>query len=162
MNIMIPPRVYIETSVFGFYFDSHSYNAVRRAAVVRLFDQIEAGLITAVTSPVTEQELRRAPPELRPKLIALLSAVNGIDADERQVERLARLYVSEGIVPIAYLDDARHLAYASVGGVEVVVTLNLKHLANEWSERRANSVNLHEGYTLLSIRTPEEVIRYED
>ena len=41
-------------------------------------------------------------------------------------------------------------------------TPNLRHLANEWSEQRVNSVNLREGYPLLSIRTPEEVLRYED
>jgi len=37
----------------------------------------------------------------------------------------------------------------------VIVSLNLKHLASEWTARRLNAVNLREGYPLLSIRTPE-------
>lgn len=160
--MMASPRIYLETSVFGFYYDTESFNAVRRAAVVRMFDQVKAGLLTAVTSPLTEEELSRAPANLRDKLTALLRGVNGLEVDEGQVERLATLYVNEGIIPRAYVDDARHVAYAAVAGIEVLVTLNLKHLANEWSERKVNSVNMREGYTMLSIRTPEEVIRYED
>lgn len=34
-------------------------------------------------------------------------------------------------------------------------------LANEWAERRLNSVNLREGYVLIGVRTPEGVLRYE-
>lgn len=44
----------------------------------------------------------------------------------------------------------------------LAVSLNLAHIANEWAGRRINAVGLREGYPLLSIRTPEEVVRYED
>ncbi len=39
--------------------------------------------------------------------------------------------------------------------------MNLRHLANEWSERKLNAVNLREGYRLIGVRTPEEVLNYE-
>src|SRR3989337_1157987 len=45
----------------------------------------------------------------------------------------------------------------------VVVSCNLRHLANELAVRRFQAVNLRQGYGLsLSIRQPEEVIFYED
>jgi len=72
------------------------------------------------------------------------------------------MYVAEGIIPATYNADALHAAYAAVSGTEVLVTLNLRHLANEWTSRRLNAVNLREGYPLVSIRTPEEVVRHED
>jgi predicted nucleic acid-binding protein len=160
--MLAPPRIYVETSVFGFYYDTEPCNVLRRTAVVRLFDQIEAGLLVAVTSPVTEEELNRSSAELKPRLTALLRNVHGLAVDTDQVERLAAQYVSDGILPKDYMNDARHVAYAVVGEIAVLVTLNLRHLANEWSGRRINAVNLREGYSLLSIRTPEEVVRYED
>jgi hypothetical protein len=40
--------------------------------------------------------------------------------------------------------------------------LNLRHLANDWAERRINDVNLREGYPRIGILTPEEVLRYEE
>jgi hypothetical protein len=36
------------------------------------------------------------------------------------------------------------------------------HLANEWAQRRLSAINLREGFRPLSIRTPEEVIKYEE
>jgi hypothetical protein len=53
------------------------------------------------------------------------------------------------------------VAYATVGRADVLVSLNLRHLANEWAERNIGAVNLREGYQLISIRMPEEVLRYE-
>jgi hypothetical protein len=61
-----------------------------------------------------------------------------------------------------FAEDAEHVAYATVCRVDVLVSLNLRHLANEWAERRICAVNLREGYQVLSIRTPEEVLKYED
>lgn len=60
------------------------------------------------------------------------------------------------------MDDARHAAYATLLGADVLVSLNLQHLASEWAERKLNGVNLLLGYPALSIRTPEEVVYRED
>ena len=65
-------------------------------------------------------------------------------------------------MPSAEHLDAIHAAYATVGRADIIVSLNLKHLANAWAERRLNAVNLREGYPMVSIRTPEPVVRYED
>jgi hypothetical protein len=70
--------------------------------------------------------------------------------------------LSELVIPREHVNDARHAAFATVGRADVVVSLNLRHLANEWAERRISAVNLREGYHLLHIRTPEEVLSYED
>ena len=83
-------------------------------------------------------------------------------ADDDEVERLAAAYVREQVLPEKYMDDARHVAYATITKADVLVSLNLRHLANEWAERRVAAVNLREGYQVLRIRTPEEVLSYED
>ena len=44
----------------------------------------------------------------------------------------------------------------------MLVSLNLRHLANELTERKVAAVNLREGYQVLRIKTPEEVLSYED
>jgi hypothetical protein len=65
------------------------------------------------------------------------------------------------VIPERFASDAQHAAYATLARADVLVSLNLQHLANEWAMRRVNGVNLNEGYPMISIRTPEEVIRYE-
>jgi len=162
LDVKHRPLLYIETSVFGFYYDEEPRNALRREAVRELFRQIDLGILDAATSPVTSTELTAAAEPLRTKVLALLAGVAPLRADEAEVTRMADVYVKEGVIPPAEGLDARHAAYATVGRAEVIVSLNLRHLANEWTARRLNAVNLREGYPLVSIRTPEQVVLYED
>ena len=156
------PLLYVETSVFGFCYDPEPRNAVRREAVVTMFDQIRLGILEATTSSRTVLELNRTAEPLRSRLMSLLDDVRLLDLDDAEAERLATAYLREGVIPKDEVEDARHVAYATVGRADVLVSPNLRHLANEWAERNIGAVNLHEGYRLLSIRTPEEVLRYED
>jgi predicted nucleic acid-binding protein len=156
------PLLYIETSVFGFYYDDEPRNAGRKESVRELFREIDLGIIRAVTSPLTADELAATSGPKREQLLQLLEHVEELDLDEAEVRRITAAYMTERVIPADYAADARHVACATVAGVDVVVTLNLRHLANEWAERRLNAVNLREGYTMLSIRTPDEVVLYED
>jgi predicted nucleic acid-binding protein len=156
------PLLYIETSVFGFCFDTEPRNALRRDAALMLLEQIRLGILDGGTSPVTYHEFENAAEPLRSKLLALLDDVRILPADDDEVERLAEVYLRDGIVPANFADDARHVAYATVCRAGVLVSLNLRHLVNEWTERKVALVNQREKYGVLHIRTPEEVLRYED
>jgi predicted nucleic acid-binding protein len=156
------PLLYLETSVFGFCFDEKPRNVLRREAASTLLQQADLGLFEAVTSPLTLEELKRAAQPLQARLLQAARGVRPLEVDRQEVEHLAAAYLRTEVIPRAYADDAGHVAYATIGKADVLVTLNLKHLANEWAERRLNAVNLLEGYQLLSIRTPEEVLRYAE
>ncbi|MCX6843452.1 MAG: hypothetical protein NTX53_14360 [candidate division WOR-3 bacterium] len=47
------PLLYIETSVFGFYFDEEPRNAFRREMAVAMFNQVRLGILDATTSSRT-------------------------------------------------------------------------------------------------------------
>jgi hypothetical protein len=50
---------------------------------------------------------------------------------------------------------------ATVIGVDVLVSLNFKHIVNLDKIKLFNSVNLREGYSILEIRTPRDVVGNE-
>jgi hypothetical protein len=156
------PLLYIETSVFGFYFDQNPRNALRREATVALLEQIHLGIMDAATSPLTFDELRRSAEPLRSRLLPLADGIRRLTADKQEVDRLTRAYLNDRVIPEDYMEDATHVAYATLGRADVLVSFNLRHLANEWAERQIGAVNLREGYQPLRIRTPEEVLRYGD
>ena len=52
-------------------------------------------------------------------------------------------------------------AIATIERVDLIVSWNFKHIVNLEKIRGFNSVNLREGYPLLEIRTPREVISDE-
>ncbi len=60
------------------------------------------------------------------------------------------------------LNGCPHIAIATLSRVEVLVSWNFRHIVNLQRIRGYNSVNLRHGYPLLEIRTPQEVIRYEE
>jgi hypothetical protein len=50
-----------------------------------------------------------------------------------------------------------HIALATIGKVDVLVSWNFRHIVNLPKIRRYNSVNLALGYPQIDIRTPIEV-----
>lgn len=154
--------IYLENSVFGFYYDKKLENRNKEYATRVLFEQIKSGMFKAFTSPVTIRELSDAPESIRYKLLALVKDYNieVVNVDEKELESLVKGYMDEHIVFEEFEDDARHVAFATIFKVDILVSFNLEHIANEWSTRRFNAVNLKEGYSTIVIRTPEEVIHY--
>lgn len=58
--------------------------------------------------------------------------------------------------------DALHVALATIGRVDVLVSWNFRHIVNLGKIRLFNAVNLEQGYGLIEIRTPREVLADED
>lgn len=142
------PTLYLETSIFGFYYDRKPTNKSKKDAVVRLLHQVKDEEFVGFTSPITVREIEKLESSLGERLLNLIKTFNVkvVSVDEAEVENLFKAYMQEKIVPKDYEDDARHVAYATILRVDCLVSLNLQHLANEWSCRLFSAVNLREGY----------------
>lgn len=57
--------------------------------------------------------------------------------------------------------DAPHIALATVGRADVLVSWNFKHIVNLQRIHGYNSVNLRKGHQMIEIRTPREVLSDE-
>ena len=67
-------RVYVETSTVGYYFDDRE--PVKRDAVRRLFSRIARGELEGLSSDLTVEELRDAPPPFGSRLETALRALD--------------------------------------------------------------------------------------
>lgn len=146
-------RVYADTSVIGGCLDSEFELASRR-----LFAKFESGEYLLVLSDVTLSELERAPDAVQDLVRRLPAGSKQLVPLTPEAERLAALYLEEGVVPKRMWSDAQHIAAATVHGVDVLVSWNFKHVVNLQRIRGYNHVNEKEGYGMLEIRTPREVI----
>jgi hypothetical protein len=64
------------------------------------------------------------------------------------------------VPPAAKRNDARYVAIATVASLEIVVSWNHRHLANERKRALFNEVNRRAGYEQeLLIHTPFEVMQ---
>lgn len=149
---MRPLRVYVDTSVFGGSFDPEFAVESRR-----FFDLVRAGRVVVLISPVVVDELSRAPVGVQDVLRAIPPAsITAVDLT-REVIELRDGYVAAGIVGPPFIDDATHVAAATVTRADAIVSWNFKHIVRVDKMRAYNQVNLQSGYGLLSIVSPQEV-----
>lgn len=145
-------RLYVDTSVFGGCFDDEFEEPSRD-----FFALVESVRIRILVSPIVLRELAGAPPEVRGVLDSLpLESIVPVEVTPEAIE-LRDAYLRAGIVAPRYVDDATHVAIATVSRAEAVVSWNFRHLVRIDKIRGYNQVNLASGYGLLSIVSPLEV-----
>lgn len=153
---MRPLRVYIDTSVIGGYFDQEFEKETKL-----LFKKFQRKEYKLVISDLTKRELLNAPEHIRTLLKDI--AINDIEevlvTDE--IIQLATEYVGENVVGPTSLDDCIHIATATIHRVDILASWNFRHIVNIQRIRGYNSINLKNGYPILEIRSPKEIIDYE-
>lgn len=79
-----------------------------------------------------------------------------------EARELANHYIAENVLGKASLNDAYHIAIATVNRIDVLISWNFRHIVNLDKIRLFNAINLKFGYPIIDIRAPKELIKYED
>jgi hypothetical protein len=146
-------NLYIDTSVFGGYFEKE-FQLWTRKLVEYIFD----GEYTAIVSDITLAELETAPRNVRDLADKIISKNAQFGTARQQDNELAEKYLKERIVTEKFRSDALHIAIATINKVDVLTSWNFKHIVNLNRIRHYNSVNLKYGYTMIEIRSPMEIV----
>ena len=155
------PRIYMETTLFNFYVDEDRGFAYE--STIKLFDEIAAGRYTAYTSAVVIEELAKAPLEKYEKMSSLILQYNiSILALNDEADRLADVYVAEGIIPLKYRIDGLHIAIATVYDLEMIISMNFQHIVKRKTILTTAKINSLNGYRAIEIYSPMEVIEDEN
>ena len=149
-------HVYADASVIGGCEDPEFSEAT--LALWRLFIE---GAYIIVLSEHTLRELQGAPESVRARLLDIPEAHQIVLVDTPEADALAEAYLDHGIVGPGSRSDALHVALTTIGRVDVLVSWNFRHIVNLGRIRLFNAVNLEQGYGLIEIRTPKEVLSGE-
>jgi len=156
-NNSVIQSVYIDTSVVGGYFDEDFQEPTQM-----LFKRLENKEIKFVVSDLLDLELLDAPQRVRNLLFNYPS-----DYFERielidEAFKLADTYIIEKVVGKTSIEDCRHIALATIYKVDVLASWNFKHIVNLDRIKGYNSVNLRLGYSMIEIRSPKDLVKYEE
>ena len=99
-----------------------------------------------------------APAKVRARVEEIPQEHQVVLPDSDEADALAQAYLDRGIVGPGSRADALHVALATVGGADAIVSWNFKHVVNLGKIRMFNAVNLEQGYSLTEIRIPKEVL----
>jgi predicted nucleic acid-binding protein len=134
-------RIYIDTSVFGGYFDKEFEKETKH-----FFERILEKQIMIIVSEILELELYRAPNYIQDFFEALPD--NLIERVElnNEARELSEKYISEKVVGKTSRADCQHIALATINKADVLASWNFKHIVNLERIRGYNSINFREGY----------------
>ena len=153
---MTKKKIYLETTLFNYYFDE---NRDAHADTVRLFEECEAGKFEPYTSIYVIHELEDAPSEKRDKMMDLIRKYNIIVLEaSSEADNLARRYIAEGALPQGSLTDASHISSATVNNLDMIISLNFRHIVKEKTVKLTSAINILAGYNVMEINSPMEVI----
>ncbi|MBK9015168.1 MAG: PIN domain protein [Saprospiraceae bacterium] len=150
-------RIYIDTSVIGGVFDEEFQRHSNM-----LMDEFKAGIKIAVVSDVTFLELADAPERVQAVLSLIPNVYKEDIALTTEARELADKYISAGAVTMKFYEDALHIAIATVSRVDILASWNFKHIVNLDRIRKFNAVNLINGYPMLEIRSPREILKSKE
>jgi predicted nucleic acid-binding protein len=151
-----PITVYADTSVYGGVFDDEFSDAS-----IRFFAAVRSEKFQLVLSEIVHRELSFAPAQVQ-ELFQEMLPLAWLSPVTEEALNLQQAYIREGIITQKSLDDALHVALATVSGCDLIVSWNFKHIVNFQKIPLFNAVNTLNGYNNLMIYSPLEVIEDED
>ena len=151
-------RLYIETTTFNWYFDERP----EHEDVVRLFEAVKAGKFIGCTSQYVTDELKKAEEPKRTKMLSLIDEYGIIElASKPKIIALAEEYIKAGAVPQTQSFDSLHIAFASVHGLNAIVSYNFNHINRNKTKVLIPLINAKQGVKeMLMFLTAKEVFEY--
>ena len=145
-------RIYPDTSVIGGCCDKEF-----APDSMRVIDGILSGKAKIIVSEILMKELDKAPDQVRRVLTSIPPEFVEMFLVTPEVADLRNAYIDAKIVGKNCIDDAFHVAAATVARADAIVSWNFKHIVRLDKIKAYNQVNLSMGYGILTILSPKEV-----
>ena len=150
-------RLYLDTSVFGGLFDDEFEEFTKP-----LFERILSGEFIILFSTVTQDELSNAPLRIQDMVKKLKIENTEFLLENDEAVELATQYIGEKVVGQTSHVDCLHIALANINRADLLISWNFKHIVNVERIRGYNSINMKFGYKPLEIRSPRDLMNYEN
>ena len=148
-------KLYLDTTVLNFAFADDAPK--EKEETLKFFKQVDRFEVNI--SDVVLDEIGNCPALKRTHMMDIINRYEWdiIELDQPAKDLAAR-YISEGVIPVKYRDDAYHIAIASVNNLDAILSWNFQHIVKMKTKREVVGINLIEGYKPIDIYTPGEVV----
>jgi hypothetical protein len=147
--------------MFNFFF--YGKDKEKQAYTKRLFSDIAAEKYEPYTSNYVIDEIADAPKQMFDSMRSLIDKYKiTVLPESDEIKRLGAIYISKGIIPEKYKDDALHIASATVNGLDFVISYNYNHIIKLKTIIGTSLVNMREGRKQMGLSTPKEILDYDN
>ncbi len=145
-------RIYLDTSVISALFDART---PERQGLTQNLWRILDGYDVYISDKVLE-EIMQAPVGIREDLQKAIADFTVLQTSDEAL-KLARVYIAQSIFPEKYLDDALHVAIASIDRVDFLLSWNFNHLVKVKTRKLVSLVNAVNNHPPVEIIAPPEL-----
>jgi predicted nucleic acid-binding protein len=152
-------KVYLETSVISYLVSRPSRDLVVAAhqQITRQWWEECRESFQLYVSQMVIQEAGSGDPAAAQRRLGELVAIPLLGLTD-EAQALARELIENGALPRQAVEDALHIALATVHGMDYLLTWNCRHIANARMREAVVSVCMMRGYEPPVICTPEELM----
>lgn len=148
-------KVYLDSTIPNYVFNDHVPD--KQKAVKALFKQIKANRFKAFVSGAVIRELVAAGENRQLKMLELIKGLKVLRVTP-ECEKLANKYIARKVLPIKNLNDARHIAIASIYKLDALISYNFEHIVKFKTINQVYKINKSLGYKFPYLIVPEEII----
>jgi predicted nucleic acid-binding protein len=153
------PRVYIETSVISYLTSRPSRDLIVAAnqQITRDWWETRRAEFELLISQLVVQEASAGDENAVSDRLRAIDEMPLLELD-RDALALAEMLVKNGPIPQEAVEDALHIAVATVNGLEYLLTWNFRHIANATTRHEIERICRSQDYEPPVICTPQELL----
>lgn len=152
-------KVYVETTIASYLTSRPSGDVVVAAhqEITRRWWGEQRERYELFVSEIVLLEAARGDSQAASKRLAELRDVSVLAVDDRVIH-LGRTLVQRGLIPEKVIEDALHIAIATIQGMDFLLTWNCKHIANGEVIQRLDGFFKDRGLIMPVLCTPEQLM----
>jgi predicted nucleic acid-binding protein len=152
------PKVYLETSIISYLTSRPSRDLIIAAnqQITQEWWQFRQDAFELYVSELVIQEASAGDKTAAKQRLQTLEGIPELRLSE-EIVVLAEKLIKDGALPQNAVEDALHIAIATLNGVDYLLTWNFKHLANATMRYKIEGVCRLLGYEPPVICTPQEL-----
>lgn len=153
------PSLYIETSVISYLVARPSRDLLVAAHqhVTQVWWTQRRAQFELYASPLVVSEASQGDPQAAADRLRVLQELPLLEL-RTEARDLAERFVRANALPLKAIDDALHIATATIYGLDYLVTWNCTHIANAEIQKSLVRISVDQGYTLPTICTLLELM----
>ena len=144
-------KIYLDTSVPNAYLDNK--NPIRQEVTKGFWAKLDQYKVF-ISDVVVEEIEATGDEDKKIHLLDLIKEFEKLSSEEEEIETLTEEYIKREIIPLKHIEDAVHIAIATVYSLDVLVSWNFEHIVKLKTKREVNVVNVLLGYNQLEIVEP--------
>ena len=152
-------RVYLETTIPSYLTSWPSPKVVHAGHQIstREWWENHRGRFDLFTSLGIQEEAGSGDPDVAQRRMSSLEGIPILEITP-ECESIAEAVLTAGLMPAKADRDALHIGVATFHGMDVLLTWNIRHIANAAIRKELRDPIGSLGYTLPTISTPEELL----